>query len=277
MKLPKYLDPARYAARFRHHVATKTYNLPEIQEEELKKFSEAGLDVAAGRERLDEILLDISGRKFDHIDGTDSVHWLLFSCLSLTDWGRNVRNILEIGTFRGKTTSILKQLFPNAEVVTCDLPEDDPILQSSYRRGDAAALEEYKTVRDSRVCVPGIKFVEQNSFFLPAAAPGPYDLIWMDGGHLYPEVAWDMCNAWHMCKPGGIIMCDDVFTHPNAGDGVYGNLDSHSVIEYLRVRVAADIRYFLKRENPQWSADEKNRKFVARIVKPAEHSQGNTT
>lgn len=272
MQLPKYLDPARYAAHLRRRLAIARYDLPGIQREERDKFAASGLDVDRGREKLDDILTVMSSSRFDHLTGTDSVHWLLCSCLSLTDWGNGVKDILEIGTFRGKTTTILSKLFPQANIVTCDLPEDDPILRSTYHRDNVAALREYQEMRDSRVKVDGIRFVEKNSFFLPSVAPGPYDLIWMDGGHLYPEVAWDMCNAWHMCRPGGMIMCDDVFTHPKGGDGVYGNLDAHSVIEYLRTRVDADICYFLKRENPEWSADIRNRKFVAKIVKPAEGS-----
>ncbi len=276
MRLPKYLDPARYKARLLQHLAIARYDLPEKQREERQKFSDAGFDVDLGRNKLDQILTEMSSNRFDHVTGTDSVHWLLFSCLSLTEWGSRVREILEIGTYRGKTTAILSKLFPEANIVTCDLPEDDPILRSTYRREDASAFREYQQVRDSRVNVSGVRFVEQNSFFLPSAAPGPYDLIWMDGGHLYPEVAWDMGNAWHMCKPGGLIMCDDVFTHPKGGDGIYGNLDAHSVIEYLRKRVDAEISYFLKRENPEWSANLRNRKFVAMIEKPSDDFRGNS-
>ncbi len=269
MAMPKYLDPARYAAFVRRRAALAKYDLAAVQAQESKKFTAAGLDPIAGRERLDDVLFSLSGQRFDHVSGTDSVHWLLFACLSLTDWGKGVRDILEIGTFRGKTTVILKALFPQAQVVTCDLPDDDPILASSYRRSDPAALAEYKQMRDSRVSQDGIRFVQANSFFLPVAAPGPYDLIWMDGGHLYPEVAWDMCNAWHMCRPGGMVLCDDVYTHPKGGDGLYGSKDSFDVLKYVSKRTGAGLSHFLKRENPQWSAVPKERKFVSMIRKSA--------
>jgi predicted O-methyltransferase YrrM len=263
----RYANPSRYVAYLRRKLALARYDLKAVQAEELRKFEAMGLDVAAGRARLDEILVQISGKRFDHLTGTDSVHWLLFACLSLTEWGSRVRDIMEIGTFRGKTTVLLKALFPNAQIVTCDLPDQDPILHNSYRRNDPAALAEYKSVRDGRVKQPGIRFVESNSFFLPEAAPGPYDLIWMDGGHLYPEVAWDMCNAWHMCGPGGMILCDDVYTDPKGGDG-YASYAGYEVIRYVAERTGAKPVNFLKRENPIWSSLPEQRKYVTLMTKP---------
>lgn len=268
MAIPKYLSPARYAAAIRRQLALYQYDLATVQSDERTKFASAGLDPMAGRQRLDKVLSTLFGQSFDHVTGTDSVHWLLFASLSLTEWGAGVRDILEIGTFRGKTTVILKALYPHARIVTCDLPDNDPILASSYRRDDPVLLAEYKQMRDSRVNQDGIQFVESNSFFLPEVAPGPYDLIWMDGGHLYPEVAWDMCNAWHMCRPGGTVLCDDIFTHPEGGDGAYGSTAGFAVLNYVGSRVGVTPHHFLKRENPIWSAVPKERKFVSMIRKP---------
>lgn len=39
----------------------------------------------------------------------------VFACLSLTDWGKGVRDILKIGTFRGNATLVLSKLFPLAQ------------------------------------------------------------------------------------------------------------------------------------------------------------------
>jgi predicted O-methyltransferase YrrM len=267
MAITRYLDPARYAAFIRRRTALARYDLAAVQAQERQKFAAAGLDPVAGRTRLDEVLGALFGQRFDHVTGTDSVHWLLFACISLTDAGKDMRDILEIGTFRGKTTVILKALFPQAQVVTCDLPDNDPILAASYRRGDAAGMAEYKQMRDSRVKQDGIRFVEANSFFLPEVARGPYDLIWMDGGHLYPEVAWDMANAWHMCRPGGLVLCDDVYTHPKGGDA-YASSAGLEVIEYLAARTLVEVTHFIKRENPAWAADVRQRKHVSILRKP---------
>lgn len=271
----KYFDPTPWANYIRRRLAAAAlrravagYDLAASQTTERSKFNRAGLDPVAGRERLDNVLREMSCKPFDHLTGTDSVHWLLFACLSLTDWGGGVRDILEIGTFRGKTTLLLSRLFPQAEVVTVDLPDDDPILHTSYGREDPAVLSDHHMRRVANLAGANARFVAANSIFVPEMAPGPYDLIWLDGGHIYPEIAWDICNAFALCRPGGIIMCDDVFTHPHGGDGVYGNGDAHQVIEYVASRARVEPRYFLKRENPEWSALPRMRKFVVVLEKP---------
>lgn len=245
------------------------YNAEPVQADELRKFADAGLDVGAGRERLNSALVEISGKHFDHVTGTDSVHWLIFACLSLTAWGKGIRDILEVGTFRGKTTLLLSKLFPDALVVTYDLPADDPVMRQTYRRDDPTRLSEHVQRRSANIVAARAQFIEANSFFLPVRTPGPYDLVWVDGAHTYPEIAWDICNAYNCCRPGGIVMCDDVFMHPGGGDGIYGNGDSYEVLRYLEHRFAIPAQYFLKRENPEWSAYPRDRKFVAVLRKAA--------
>lgn len=41
-----------------------------------------------------------------------------------------------------------------------------------------------------------------------------YDIIYIDGSHLYEDVYNDLFNAWDYCKAGGLIFLDDV-THKN--------------------------------------------------------------
>lgn len=267
MSVSKYLDPQRYLQRLRKHRALRAYDLPRIEAEENEKFHRLGLDPVAARPHLDAALSEIGSAPYDDLSGTDSVHWLVFAALSLTDRGKDISRILEIGTFRGKTALLLKTLFPAATVTTVDLPVSDPIMRSTYRRGSEAGLREYQDVRDGRVSRPGIDFVEANSFFLPQHVSPPFDLIWMDGGHLFPEVAWDFCNAWHLCRPGGIVMCDDIIPDPRGRDP-YASDESHRVIQYIAARTRIEPVYLLKRRNPVWSADPRTRKFVAWIDRP---------
>ena len=265
----RYLDPTHWVEYVQRRRALAAYDIPAIRAEERGKFERAGFDPAAGLERLDQVLREISGRTFDQLTGTDSVHWLLFACLSLTARGRDVRDILEIGTFRGKTTLLLSRLFPQARLVTVDLPDDDPLLRASYYREDPAIHEDHRRRRDANLASANARFVAANSFFLPGIAPGPYDLIWVDGGHRYPEIAWDLCNAYNMCRAGGLILCDDVFTHPEGGDGIYGGPDADHAIRYIAARLRVEPAYFLKRENPDWSAQPRMRKYVVMLEKPS--------
>lgn len=273
MPVPKYLDPRRYYRRARQFYFASRYDPAATAAAERAKFEAAGLDVEAARARLDEVLLGLSGKRFDHVTGTDSVHWLLLAALSLTPWGRKVRRVLEIGTFRGKTTRILHDLFPEAEIVTCDLPESDPIMNSSYGREDPVVRARHLAKRTQNLDSSRIRFVEANSFFLPSLAPGPYDLIWVDGGHLYPEIAWDLCNAWHAAAEDGVILCDDIFLDPQGGDRIYDSPDSGEVLRYIEARTDAELTFFLKRENPHWSADPVRRKYVA-VLRKRREGQG---
>lgn len=267
MTLGKYLDPKRYLRRLRQARALRSYDLASIDREERIKFQTLGLDPDAARPHLDAALASLGSKSYDDLTGTDSVHWLVFAALSLSPQATSINRILEIGTFRGKTAALLKVLFPHAHVTTLDLPTSDPIMQQTYRRDTPEQLAEYRATRDARVNHEGIDFVEANSFFLPGRLPGPFDLIWMDGGHLYPEVAWDFCNAWHACRSDGILMCDDIIPDPRGRDA-YASDESYKVISYVAVRTGISPVYLLKRRNPAWSADPSTRKFVAVIRRP---------
>ena len=265
--IAKFFDPNRYARRVRKMRSLRNYDLARLEAEEAKKFRTLGLDPITARSHLDDALRSIGSGPYDDLNGTGSVHWLVFAALSLSTHAAEIRDILEIGTFRGKTALLLKTLFPKAHIVTVDLPTSDPIMQLTYRRDTAEQLAEYRAARDARVNRDGITFIEANSFHLPELAPGPFDLVWMDGGHLFPEVAWDLCNTWHACRSGGIIMCDDIIPDHRGGNS-YASDEGHKVISYVAERTGVEPVYLLKRRNPDWSADPTTRKFVAVLRRP---------
>ncbi len=265
MPLSSYLKPAKYRDRLQSLYYKRRWDAEAVHAAEVRRFAEAGLDYEAALAKLDAILVDGKGQPFNHVTGTDSIHWLLFSALSLTS--QPVRRVLEIGTFRGKTAWLLAKLFPEASVTTVELPADDPILRASYRRETTAEYQEYLAKRAEHLADPRITLLEVNSFFLPEHVEPGLDLIWMDGGHNWPEVGWDICNAWHMARSGGVIMCDDVIPDPRGGDAAGGD-QSHLVLGYLAARRDVTPGYFLKRENPDWSAVPWRRKYVAMMRKP---------
>ena len=59
-------------------------------------------------------------------------------------------------------------------------------MQQTYRRDTPEQLAEYRAMRDGGVNRDGSTFIEANSFFLQERAPGAFDIIWMEGGHLFP-------------------------------------------------------------------------------------------
>lgn len=50
-------------------------------------------------------------------------------------------------------------------------------------------------------CVRSDKFWDENT--------GMFDLIYVDGSHLYRDVIVDLYKAWTFLKPGGLLMADD--------------------------------------------------------------------
>jgi predicted O-methyltransferase YrrM len=264
--LRKYFVLENYLRRLEVLLYGWGYDVERSRREERLKFERAGLDYDRGLVKLDKLISEL-GRPVESEDRSmRSIHWVLFACLSERS-PKPIRRILEIGTYDGETAFLISKLFPEAEIVTVDLPEDDPIFKGSYVRDDPGALAVFKERRNAHLRPANIHYLEINSFFLPGKVNGEFDLIWVDGGHLYPEAAWDVCNAYHLCAPGGIMMVDDVIIHERGFRDTYVSPDSHHVLEYVASRTGEPAAYFLKRNAAKWSAVPRRRKFVALLRK----------
>ena len=80
-----------------------------------------------------------------------------------------------------------------------------------------------------------IVFIEKNNFFLPSLGlPDKFDLIWMDGGHYYPAVAWDIMFAYNRLRSGGFMFMHD-----------YGSKKLHvkAVVNYVNNLIEEDIKF----------------------------------
>lgn len=221
----------------------------------------AGLDHARGLRTLNEVLQETHGRAFDF--GTDSVHWLAFACL------REIcppdARILEIGTFDGEFTAILARLYPKAAITTIDLPESDPILRTTYNRAADASYRRFVANRDANLAAANIRFLQLNSAFLLDHLDAPFDLIWVDGGHLYPEVAWDIAAAHHLCGSEAFLLCDDVIPAKEGPRNAYVSPDSYQVLNYFAERTGAPMHLFLKRCAFKHAAVPRDRKYIAML------------
>lgn len=239
-----------------------TYDRAAIDAEEEGKFKSIGASSNEALSRLNAILGRIRGKDFDF--KTDSIHWLLWSAVR---GKKEARRILEIGTSLGEGTRILAELFPEAEIVSVDLPESDPLLRAFYKREDDAGYKKYLEEQAKNTHYPNIHLLKTNSFFLTSQVEKGFDLIWVDGGHLLPDVAWDLANAWNLAAPGGIVMCDDVIPEPGHKNA-YASSESAGILRYLSERTGAEPTLFLKRRSPQAYWPTLKRKYVSYIVKP---------
>lgn len=119
---------------------------------------------------------------------------------------KDVRNILEIGTGPGRSTVVFAKLFPEATVYTVDIPKGDPEYQKSWAsRGNSIRGEIANNLNQ-----PNIKSYKVNSFFLPTLTlPNQFEIIYVDGGHEYPVVAWDIMFSYHRLSRGGFLFMHD--------------------------------------------------------------------
>ena len=111
--------------------------------------------------------------------------------------------------------------------------------------------------------------MEFNTLFLLSniSLDEKFDLIWVDGGHLYPDVAWDLSNAYHLLNKGGYLLCDDVVKSDKYYSNGYVSTDSYEVLNYLEERIDGGITYFLKRISWVLYPRIKTRKYVALLKK----------
>lgn len=263
----KYLNPSNYFKKIADFFFGLSYNPKKEQFNLEKEFERANLSYSEGIHKLKD--LGINNVHFS--PSMASIHWVLFAAISNKF---NCKNILEIGTYNGETTLILQKLFPNSNILTIDLPSDDPIIKSYLGEKSGGNLKDHLKIRDENLnkC-SNVTFIETNSFFLPDHTDKIFDLIWVDGGHLYPEIAWDVCNSYHLCKQGGLLLYDDIIPNASGYRNGFTSPDSHNVIKYLSNRISSPIFYFLKRNNTSWSANPKKRKYVAMMVKNEDLTQ----
>lgn len=59
------------------------------------------------------------------------------------------------------------------------------------------------------------------AFWMQLPASEMFDLIYVDGSHIYGDVYTDLFNAWDHLEPGGLLMVDD-FIHKHNRTGEYG-------------------------------------------------------
>ncbi len=131
---------------------------------------------------------------------------LIFSAIALIK--KDVDSILEIGTGGGANTVILAALFPSAIIHTYDIPVSDRDYDSLAWRADDSGFSE-------RIFKDNIIFHEKNSFLMLSDNLPDFDLVYVDGGHSYPAVAWDAMYAYNKTRTGGFIVFHDYNRPPN--------------------------------------------------------------
>ncbi len=120
---------------------------------------------------------------------------------------KKARSILEIGTFDGFTAlNLAANIDWDGKVYTVDLPrdadKDNPNnIYAPYRVG-SQFKNEPESSKIEQVWADSTK-TDWKSF------GGPFDIIFIDGSHVYPDVKSDSINAFKHLRPGGTLLWHD--------------------------------------------------------------------
>ena len=256
--------PKKIFNKLNYYFNYKKYNQNFFENDQNDIFKYFGLNREEGIKKLTLIIKDIDFKSRD--SGMSSEHEVIFSSLSLSK-NKSITDILEIGTFDGFNALLLSNLFPNSNIDTIDLPENDDDLINFYNRKDNIS----KFIQSRNFILSknkNINFFPLNSLKL-LNHKKKYDLIWIDGAHGYPMVCIDIINSLNILKENGLILCDDVFLELNQSnsDKMYSSIATYETLNELKKQNLVNFRLVYKRLNAEYNCIENNRKFIAIVSK----------
>ena len=213
--------------------------------EQRATFQSLGLNYDTGLTKLNQTLVNLGMEGYDEKNGMMSQHWVAFSAISeVFEPG----NILEIGTFNARSTYVLSQIFPSSQIDTIELPDDSPHFVGTYNRENTQIRENQIQTRTEYLSkCPNVTLTQTNSFAIGSLFKDKnFDLIWIDGDHNYPAVAWDLFFGVAHLNSGGWLMADDFYLHPRSKLlGTYN--ESFELVEYLAIDQSVQPTYIHKR------------------------------
>lgn len=223
-------------------------------------FEELGLNYLQARDTLNSLCQRLFQTNYNSANGMWSDHLIYFTALSAV--GFKPRKILEIGTFKGETTKILSELFPESSIRTLDISKKEMLIKGIYLYAINSNLDLFEHRKHNINNVSNINFNELNSLFLTLEI-GEYDLIWLDGAHGYPIASIDFTNCIRMLSRQGKLVCDDVYLNIWKEDP---NYFSKAIIDSLRAFSQAEIidyKMILKRTDLENNIWKNQTKYVA--------------
>jgi len=188
----------------------------------------------------------------DYHDQNLSWHFHLFAGFKRKFEERNIKidKILEIGTYNGEFTNFLSEVFPDAEIISIDLNENDESFTSSYNREDPIKISNFLKARKKNLDKKNIKFKVMNSLDIGNNfKKNFFDLIWIDGDHLNPQVTLDIFQSLKLIKKDGIICVDDVIAdiQKDKTNTQYVSNESFKTLEYFNNLKYLNTKYIIKR------------------------------
>lgn len=120
--------------------------------------------------------------------------------------GRSPKNILEIGSWEGRSACWFLKTYPDATITCVDTfegsVEHEGLDVTGIKDRFVANTQQYT---DRVIIRQGL-----SSRVLYGLEPESFDLVYVDGSHEGPDVLMDLALAYGLLKPGGIMLVDDV-------------------------------------------------------------------
>jgi hypothetical protein len=123
--------------------------------------------------------------------------------------------VLEIGSYEGRSTVwMMENLMQRGTIVAVDAWEEGLDRDHSDLAGIEARFD--RNIAKAAAIFTGVSVDKRKgrssivlASLLANGGEAAFDLVYVDGGHVAPTVLSDLVLAFHLCKPNGLIFCDD--------------------------------------------------------------------
>ena len=204
----------------------RNYNLSEDLAYNNSLLNSLGMNIENIRTILEE-------QNQNYLDKKISWHYHLFAGLRQFYKSKNI-NILEIGTFSGEFTNFLSKIYPNSQITTIDLDENDKKFVSTYNRDYKENMKTFLQIREKNLNRENINFIKMNSSNIKEYfKEKKFNLIWVDGDHLFLQIFFDLINSINSLSEDGIMCSDDIIIDKNFKRSEYISTEGYQILNYL--------------------------------------------
>jgi predicted O-methyltransferase YrrM len=196
---------------------------------------------------------------YSYQDPTLSWHYHLFAGLKDYFKNKNIK-ILEIGTFNGQFTNFISEIYEGAQITTIDLNASNEQFINSYGR-EKKKIDEFLEFRRKNLIRKNINFIELNSIYIKKYfCKKKFDLVWIDGDHLNPQVTIDIINSLDLLNKNGIICTDDVIVNIKFKKDKYVSNEGFFTLKHLEDNEILKNYYLIKRIS---KSNAINKKYIS--------------
>ena len=222
---------------------------------------------------IEKIKSQLNSLDFQYHTPGLSWHYHLF--VGLKDYFGNKKiNILEIGTCHGNFSNFISKLYDESYITTIDLDESDNQFINTYGREEKEKLDEFLKLRNKNLNRTNINFIKLNSLNLKNYfKEKKFDLIWVDGDHLNPQVTIDIINSLDLLNNDGIMCTDDVIMdnkfkqHKDTSNGGFlslKHLEDNDLIKNYYLIKRIHLSNVVRKKYVSVSAFKDNSKFITK-------------